>query len=151
MTTLKNKRERDLEKASGVNVEITELDQLLLELKEKKDEFKLMYDSIVSSEKKKEENDKAAAQEQRNRAMETYAETKARACSSNSEIDDETPPRKSRKSGSDTLTYLREKADRDFKLKEEELRIKSEETRMFREMMIQQTQLIQTLISNTKK
>ena len=83
--------------------------------------------------------------------METYAETKARACSSNSEIDGETPPRKSRKSGSDTLIYLREKADRDFKLKEEELRIKCEETRMFREMMIQQTQLIQTLISNTKK
>ena len=36
-------------------------------------------------------------------------------------------------------------------LKQEELRIKSEETKLFREMMAQQTQLTQTLVANMKK
>ena len=145
------KHERYLEKASGVDVEVTELDQLLLELKEKMNEYMSHYDTLSAGKKQKEEKDKEAAEEQRKRAMETFVETKRRD-SSSSEIDEEvTPTRKSRKSGSDTLVYLREKADRDFELKQEELRIKSEETKLFREMMAQQTQLIQTLVANMKK
>ena len=46
---------------------------------------------------------------------------------------------------------MREKADRDFELQQEELRIKSEETKLLREIMTQQTQLLQTLVANMVK
>ena len=95
--------------------------------------------------KKKEEKDKAAAEEQRKRAMETFAESKKRNCEKNEE---DVTPRKQRKSGSDTMAYLREQADRDQELKQEELRARREETKMLRQMMAQQAALIQTLVSN---
>ena len=76
------KHERYLEKASGVEVEVTELDQLLLELKEKMNECHNMT-HILLVKKQQEGKDKGAVKEKRKRAMATCVETKRRGSSIN--------------------------------------------------------------------
>ena len=94
------------------------------------------------------ENDKLAAEGIRNKALETFAETKAR----KRILDEESPKegKRNRSSGSDTLQYLRDKAESGREVRMEELEIQRcdktmrshQQQRMF-QMMQQQMQQAQ--------
>ena len=77
-----------------------------------------------SSVSRKSAKDKAEAEEMRNSAMETFAESSKR---KSLDGEESFTPKRSRKSGSDTLVYLRTKAEHDFELKKEELELKKRE------------------------
>ena len=97
------KQERDLERASGIDFEENEIDQLLRELVEKSEQAATAHEKNTFAKKVAVENDKAAAEDQRSKAMESLGETKKR----KSLMEDESPPqRKTRNTGSETLAYL---------------------------------------------
>ena len=114
-------KQREYAKESGIEVEETELDQLLLELTEKADEAKQLYDKLTAEKNVHAEAEKSAAQEQRQTAMESLGETKKR-----KQSDDEPTPRKSRNTGTDTISYLRERSDKELELRERELQQRNE-------------------------
>ena len=68
-------QDRENEKTSGIDVQETELDQLLREITERQHEAALLYEKELSDKKKSLEGERTNAQEQRNRAMESLGET----------------------------------------------------------------------------
>ena len=120
----KNKEER----SSGINPEHTELDNLLQDILDRKNESEKNYTEAT----KKGEEEKIAAEDIRKRSMERLSETKERL--KNNGVDDEGVEKKRyRSSGNDTISYLREKSERDFKLREEELLLKRQELEQHKE------------------
>ena len=107
------------------------MDNLLRELIEKSEEAVLGY----TDKKKSLEAEKQCAEEIRLQAMESLGETKKRKENS---PDDETPKR-FRRTSSDTLSYLRERSEKEYELREQEMRIKAEENKVFRELLIKNT------------
>ena len=102
----------------------------------------------MSAEKsEKIENDRAKAEDARLKAMEKLSETRKRRSSSESE--DEKPKRQ-RRTGSDAMEFLAERAEINYELKQEELKILKEQQGLEREKMEamtrqqQQTQQQQT-------
>ena len=87
--------------------------------------MKVYEELLAKNETEKKDNTQKGrniAEDIRNRCMETFGETSKRKSSE----EDETPKKK-RRTGSETVTYLREKAERDYKLKEQEMPIKQTE------------------------
>ena len=75
--------------------------------------------------KEKAEKDRKNGEEMRQESLETFAQTKKRKLLNSEEDDIETPKvRKKRRSGADTLAYLKEKSDKEMEVKKEELQIK---------------------------
>jgi len=115
---------RQEERASGIDCEETELDQALEEILEKERVAEDLKD--LSYGKKKAE--KAAAEEHRKQACERLGETKQRNGSKLTETDDSPPkPKKSRRSTSDAVEYLREKSERESEWKNQELELRAKE------------------------
>ena len=103
-------------KSSGTNPDYTELDGALMDLIQRFDE--------ADSERKRETNEKQSkienekAQEMRQTSLETFCQTKKR-----KESDTETPQKRRRSSFSqDYLSYFSEKSEREFQLRQEELK-----------------------------
>ena len=119
----KNKMAEE-EQASGISPEMTETDKLLEQIVEQFEESE--RDAGEQSEKndQNKENERKKAEEMRNRSMEKLGETQKRKATA--EDGQQTTPRK-RSSGSETLVYLREKAEREFELRQEELEVKKKE------------------------
>lgn len=109
------------EKASGISPEVTELDKLLEEIVEKESlaESSRESDSTI----KKNEEERKVAEDLRKTAMESMGETKKR--SMESEGGDISVKRK-RRSGSDAVEYLRERAEKEIKIREEELALRKQ-------------------------
>ena len=119
----KNKMAEE-EQASGISPEMTETDKLLEQIVEQFEESE--RDAGEQSEKndQNKENERKKAEEMRNRSMEKLGETQKRKATA--EDGQQITPRK-RSSGSETLVYLREKAEREFELRQEELEVKKKE------------------------
>ena len=119
----KNKMAEE-ERASGISPEMTETDKLLEQIVEQFEESE--RDAGEQSEKndQNKENERKKAEEMRNRSMEKLGETQKRKATA--EDGQQTTPRK-RSSGSETLVYLREKAEREFELRQEELEVEKKE------------------------
>ena len=80
--------------------------------------------------------------------MERLSETKKRQAEETSE--EEITPKRNRSSGGDTISYLREKSEKDFKLREEELRLRREElevTKAREKALIDQSNAMMQLLS----
>lgn len=129
------KRDRQNEKATGINVEETELDSLLDELSQKSHEAEHAHNDETSDKKKALENEKKAAEEIRLTAMESLGETRKR----NDTSPSEQKAKKSRRSSSETIDYLREKSQREFELRERELQLKTDENAILRELILKDT------------
>ena len=119
----KNKMAEE-ERASGISPEMTETDKLLEQIVEQFEESE--RDAGEQSEKndQNKENERKKTEEMRNRSMEKLGETQKRKATA--EDGQQTTSRK-RSSGSETLVYLREKAEREFELRQEELEVKKKE------------------------
>ena len=127
------KVDRENEKASGIDVQETELEQILREITERQHEAELLHEKDSSDKKKTLEAERANAQEQRKRAMEALGETNLRR---SSELEDEnSAPKKSRRTGSETVTYLREKFQQEFEMRQKEVEAKKEETKVLQEFL----------------
>ena len=137
------RKNREEEKASGIEVLETEVDVALGDIV---DRFKEADEeqALQNEKKAKDIADQAKAAEMRKRSLETFSETRDRNSS-----EDITSPKRSRNNGSDTINYLREKGERDEKLKREELELKKEEQKNQRDMMLafqqQQQQMLQQM------
>ena len=93
---------RDEEKASGIDTDLSDVEKALEEIVEKE----AVVEETAQNDKKKVDSAKAA--ETRYRALENLGETQKR--QRKDEVENETAARvKRRRSGSDTVAYLREK------------------------------------------
>ena len=110
------KKMTEEERASGISPEMSEIDKLLEQIIERFEESdKETGDKGKQAERSKTE-DRKKAEEMRKLSMEKLGETLKR----KGEEDGGATPRK-RASASETIVYLREKAERDFDLRKEEL------------------------------
>ena len=110
--------------ASGISTENNSLDDAVEEIIEKMQEAEKTYEqeNIIQDEKKDQEV--ANAQEMRERALESFAETKKRNKDSKHSQKEK---KKTRSSESETLVYLREKAEKDQHFKTDELDVQKRE------------------------
>ena len=136
---------REEEKASGIEVEeLSELDLALEEIIEKEKAANVQLD-LEESVKKNELQDKANAEEMRLQAMERLGESKKRREASELTAGDQ-KKKKARRSGSDTLDFMREKMEKDMTMKQEEMaQRRSEQQKMLEQQnnLLQQMQLQQ--------
>ena len=123
--TKKNAEER----ASGINPEYSELDDLLNDINERKHEGEIRENQNSEEKNKKVDKERAEAEQVRRMSMERLSETKKRLSTSAStdELEVSPPTKRPRSSGGDAIMYLREKSEKDFALREEELRLKRAE------------------------
>ena len=140
------------EAASGVVVEdLTEKEVLIEELIEREDTIK-PDDNRLSGQQK---NDKDKAEDIRQKAMESMGETKKRKLSRGT-TDEDQPTTSGRKRRAQPLVdFLRENANAERELRQQELDIKRKEQEKQQEtiqaMMLQQQQMNQAFISVVKK
>ena len=136
---------REEEKASGIEVEeLSELDLALEEIIEKEKAANAQLD-LDESVRKNELQDKANAEEMRLQAMEKLGESKKRKEASGLTAGDQ-KKKKARRSGSDTLDFMREKMEKDMTMKQEEMaQRRSEQQKMLEQQnnVLQQMQLQQ--------
>ena len=109
-------------KQCGVEVQDSELDVAMEEIWEKWQEAESQDATCVS--KKQIEVDKASGKEVRRKVCEKLGETSKRKMEEEAVV---VKPRKSRRYGSDTIEYLREKAKQDLVVRQEEVRRKERE------------------------
>lgn len=143
----RNRTLRDEERASGIEVETSEMDVLLDEISNGIEIANEIRTEKLDMNKKKEEAEKLKAEEIRNQAMESMGETRRRRSSEDSETSGPSfaspPPPKRR--GTETLAYLREVSEAKRKQENEEKELRREElafqTRQHEEST-RQTQLL---------
>ena len=124
LTTKQAQNLRDQEKASGIHVEISELDTLLEEMLEREKDGKAKIESQDLDKNKKAGKEKTTAEEARKQAMERMADTKKR---ENDESDSGNGRKKVRRSTSDTIDFLKEKSAKDHDLKEKDIELRKRE------------------------
>ena len=109
-------------RASGISPEETEIDKALQNITEQFREADTEHERLSEEKKRKAEEDVTKAEEFRKKSMETLSETQNR-------TKKQTPPRskRPRNGGSDAMTYLREKAEKDATLKETELEMQKKQ------------------------
>ena len=122
------KKIKEQEKASGIAPpELSELEQALEEIISCMKEAQHEVDANAS----KIGDDKRKAEDIRQKALETFAQTKKRKSLGLDDDETLTSSKRSRSAGTYTLIYLREKSGNDQRLKEEELELKKRKQELF--------------------
>ena len=98
-------RKREAERGSGICPEYREIDQIMEDFLDRRDDEEAKQTKQSAEDRNKEDQDKATGEEMRERAMERLAQTKKQ----NSKDE----PRKKRQKSNDTLDYLRETVERE--------------------------------------
>ena len=111
---------RGEEGESGSNEEDTELDNLLQNITEEWDEASASHDDQSKLKLKKTEAEKNNVEDVRKQAMETFAETRKR------KHKDENSGSK-RNNGSETMVYLKSRAEQESYFKQQELELRKQE------------------------
>ncbi|XP_068674700.1 uncharacterized protein [Montipora foliosa] len=109
------------ERSTAVSPEPTELDQALADIIEMEEVASTSQEIDEAVIKEKEDTDKQKAESIRKKAMEKLGETQKRAVE---EGEQENHMKKKRRSGNETISFLREKAESEKALGEEELAIR---------------------------
>ena len=130
------------QRASGIEVEDTEVDKAMEETYEKWEASEGEQLKGKENTKKKAEVDKASAEEVRLRVTEKLSETKKR---KNAEEGCAVKPKKTRRNGGETVEFLREKSQRDYQFRQEELRIKQKEQENLQSIQQQQLEMMRML------
>ena len=126
-------------KASGITVdEPSEFDIAMEEICEKAEAAERDLQMMSEERKANLEKEKRQAEDMRAKALEKVGETKKREAS-----DDVKKGKKARRSGADTITYLKERSEEEFKIRQEELELKKQEQRA---QAKQQEEITQQLI-----
>ena len=113
-------KSREELRASGISPDHTALEQAIEDIIEQIREYEEKQAEEDCSKNEKSEREKEAAKDMRSQALETFAESKKR----KDLQENDSKSKKSRSSGSDTIAYLREKAERETEFKSEEIALK---------------------------
>ncbi|CAH3033549.1 unnamed protein product [Pocillopora meandrina] len=141
-TLLRTKYKRRMSEeiqATGIDAEVGELDEIIEDLIGKED--------AAIDRKKKAEADKKAAEEIWIKAMEWFGKTSKRG----GEDGEEGAKKKKRRSGSDAVEFLREKAKLEHSLREEELQLRKDQQSQTLLILQQQQQMNQALLTLMEK
>lgn len=141
--------------ASGISPDHTALDDALEEISEKMKEAEEVHTEATQEKTQKIQQDALKAKEMRQQALETLGETMKR----KPEVEDPTSEnrgkKKSRSSGSETLVYLREKAEKDKELKLNEMELRRQELQLRKQEIentkYQQNQMFEHLHSQNNQ
>jgi len=123
-------KDRDELAASGISPNHTTLDDALQEISQKMDEAEKLHDQTTQQNLQKVQQEAKKAQEMRQTALETLGETTKRKSEDSEAV---ITKRKARSTGSETLIYLREKAEKDQELKLSEMQLRREEIELRRQ------------------
>ena len=129
------KKERSEKNASGISPERTEVDQIMEDYLEQKEDQERESEKASEESRDKMAKEKATAEDMRNKAMERLSETKKRAGS-------DLPKKKRKHNGNDTLEYIKEASDRECELKKQELEFKMQQEKS---AAAQQTLMLQQM------
>ena len=129
------------EKASGIEVEQSELEKLIEEILEREKNARNELESREREKKSKAEKEKASAEEVRKQAMERMAKRKG-----DDEENREKKP-KIRRSTADDIDYLREKSSNEKEYRKEELDIRKREIQLQAEKQDQTQRQQQAMFS----
>ena len=114
-----------------VEVEHTELDNLLLDIHERQQQAEAEAAEASEANNKKLDKERQEAEETRRLSMEGLSETQKRSSNSDNDFDViSRKQKKSRSSGTDTIAYLREKTEKDLELRAVELKFKTHQLDM---------------------
>ncbi|XP_028412849.1 caldesmon-like [Dendronephthya gigantea] len=136
LTAKRAQKLNDEEKASGIDVEETELDNLLEEILEKETLGKEQIELDAENNKAKAEKEKRTAESIREDAMKRMTTKKRKSKSESDDVgddeeeNDEIPSRKKkrvRRSTSDAISYLQVKAEKEYSLRLEEINLRKKE------------------------
>ena len=114
------------QKASSIEVEVTELDVLLEEVLQLKKESELIAKEVSDTKSKQAEEEFKAADSVHRKSLETWSVTKKRERESE-DSDLETTPyssKRKRNNGTETIEYLREQNEKELQLREAEIDLK---------------------------
>ena len=113
------KKTTDEEKASGVAVdETTELDIALEEICEKSDASDRDQQAMSEERREKIEKEKKEAEDMRAKALEKLGQTRKRLLANTDDddvVNNSKAQRRGKKSGGETIAYLQEKSEKEFK------------------------------------
>ena len=109
------------EKASGIEMEQTELDSLLEEILEREKEAKKDLESKDRDKKSRVEKEKATAEEVRRRVLERMAKPKVE------DQENKQKKPKVRRSTAEAIDYLRERSDNKKEYRKQELEVRKRE------------------------
>ena len=123
-------------KASGISPEHSEIDEALLDLIQRFDEADNERKKETAGKKSKIEEELVKAQEIRKLSLETFGESRKR------KGDTEGQGKRSHRSSSDAFSFLTEKSEREFTLRQEELKLKQQDLAL-RTQQIQNAQQTQ--------
>ena len=155
-----NKKMRAQLGASGSNEVPTELDDILENIKGEAETFIHGFEKAAEEMSAKKKADTENAEEIRQKAMEGLKRKRSTGSSSStsSPIDDESPKRCKRNNGSETLIYLRSKAEQEFKLRQDELELKKaelehqkEQSQIMQQQFNRQNELVMRLLGQMPK
>ena len=115
--------EKEEKRASGINSEVAPLDTALENLIERERQCAKNFEV----EDKKAKQDQELAQSIRQEAVKLFAETKARKFNQSEEDTRPSATKKSKYSGSEMLAYLKDRIEKEAKLKVQELELRNKE------------------------
>ena len=121
LTNRRAQKIRAEEKASGIDVDISELDELLEDILEREKEAKAALELQDIEKTKKVEKEKETAEQVRQQAMEKMSKRKSE------ESDEGGTKKKGRKSTADAIDYLKEKSAKEYELRKQEIDLKKQE------------------------
>jgi len=121
LTSKRAQKIREEEKASGIDVEdVSELDNLLEDILEREKEGKAAIEAQNLEKNKKSEKEKGAVDLIRRQAMEKMEKRQSDEFQTGTK-------KKGRRSTSDAIDYLKEKASKEYDLRKEEMELKKKE------------------------
>ena len=137
----KTKR-RSEERASGIKVvKDNEVDKAMEEIYEKSEAAEEEQVTGSENKKRKVEMDKPSAEEVRLRAAEKLSKTNQRTNIEEGLV----KPKKARQSGGETVQFLREKSERDYQIRQEQLRMRQKEHENPQNMQQQQLKMMRIM------
>lgn len=115
-------------KASGIAVdEPSEFDAAIEEICEKAEAAERDQQIISEGKKANAEKEKKQAEDMRAKALERVGETRKRVVGDDVSEEPEKKGKRTRRSGAETIVYLKEKSEKEFKIRQEELELKKQE------------------------
>ena len=115
-------------KASGIAVdEPSEFDLGMEEICEKAEAAERDQQMMSEGKKANVEKEKKHAEDMRAKALEKVGETRKRVVCDDGSGEPEKKEKRARRSGTETIVYLKEKSEKEFKMRQEELELKKRE------------------------
>ncbi|XP_068760968.1 uncharacterized protein [Montipora capricornis] len=128
-------------KESGITPERTELDAAVEQIIAMEESADTEMQEAIDKNNETLEADRRKAEDMQEKAMETMGKTQKRKSEEGS-----SKARKSRRSGSEAVEYLKERAAEDLKLKSQEIELKKQEKEQLQALQTQQTQMFKSML-----